>query len=344
MTSIRDIAKMAGVSAASVSRILNNDDSFSINENTRQRVIETANKLNYSKDKNKRGVKSNSDDLTIALIVRHEEDSERNDPYFLDIRRGIEREASKWRIRVVQAFRMRDKEKDWNQLARYGAVIMIGEMTEEATKKVYDINHKLILVDSYSKYSKYDCIQTDFASKTHEVLDYLYHKGHRNIGFIGGLGSKVTIEGLSTYYKEEVRAVNYLEWMKLNNLEQFSKTFQGTWQAESGLNLGKQLLESKPRPTAVLVASDPMAVGVYKAINEANLRIPEDISVVSFDDIEMAEFMTPALSSIQMNAKEMGHLAVRMAKERMLEDRTMPIRTICSSELKMRDSIGALKK
>ena len=149
MTSIRDIAKMAGVSAASVSRILNNDDSFSINENTRQRVIETANKLNYSKDKNKRGVKSNSDDLTIALIVRHEEDSERNDPYFLDIRRGIEREASKWRIRVVQAFRMRDKEKDWNQLARYGAVIMIGEMTEEATKKVYDINHKLILVDSY---------------------------------------------------------------------------------------------------------------------------------------------------------------------------------------------------
>lgn len=344
MTSIRDIAKMAGVSAASVSRILNNDDSFSINENTRQRVIETANKLNYSKDKNKRGVKSNSDDLTIALIVRHEEDSERNDPYFLDIRRGIEREASKWRIRVVQAFRMRDKEKDWNQLARYGAVIMIGEMTEEATKKVYDINHKLILVDSYSKYSKYDCIQTDFASKTHEVLDYLYHEGHRNIGFIGGLGSKVTIEGLSTYYKEEVRAVNYLEWMKLNNLEQFSKTFQGTWQAESGLNLGKQLLESKPRPTAVLVASDPMAVGVYKAINEANLRIPEDISVVSFDDIEMAEFMTPALSSIQMNAKEMGHLAVRMAKERMLEDRTMPIRTICSSELKMRDSIGALKK
>lgn len=344
MTSIRDIAKMAGVSAASVSRILNNDDSFSINENTRQRVIETANKLNYSKDKNKRGVKSNSDDLTIALIVRHEEDSERNDPYFLDIRRGIEREASKWRIRVVHAFRMRDKEKDWNQLARYGAVIMIGEMTEEATKKVYDINHKLILVDSYSKYSKYDCIQTDFASKTHEVLDYLYHEGHRNIGFIGGLGSKVTIEGLSTYYKEEVRAVNYLEWMKLNNLEQFSKTFQGTWQAESGLNLGKQLLELKPRPTAVLVASDPMAVGVYKAINEANLRIPEDISVVSFDDIEMAEFMTPALSSIQMNAKEMGHLAVRMAKERMLEDRTMPIRTICSSELKMRDSIGALKK
>lgn len=344
MTSIRDIAKMAGVSAASVSRILNNDDSFSINENTRQRVIEIANKLNYSKDKNKRGVKSNSDDLTIALIVRHEEDSERNDPYFLDIRRGIEREASKWRIRVVQAFRMRDKEKDWNQLARYGAVIMIGEMTEEATKKVYDFNNKLILVDSYSKYSKYDCIQTDFASKTHEVLDYLYHKGHRNIGFIGGLGSKVTIEGLSTYYKEEVRAVNYLEWMKLNNLEHFSETFQGTWQAESGLNLGKQLLESKPRPTAVLVASDPMAVGVYKAINEANLRIPEDISVVSFDDIEMAKFMTPALSSIQMNAKEMGHLAVRMAKERMLEDRTMPIRTICSSELKMRDSIGTLKK
>jgi len=343
MTSIRDIAKIAGVSAASVSRILNNDDSFSINENTRRRVIEIANKLNYSKDKNKRGVKSNSDNLTIALIVRHEEGSEREDPYFLDIRRGIESEASKWRMRVVQAFRMRDTEKDWEQLSKYGAVIMIGEMTEEATKKAYDFNHKLILVDSYSKYPNYDCIQTDFASKTHEVLDRLYQNGHRNIAFIGGLGSKVTIEGLSTQYKEEVRAVNYMEWMKLNNLDHFSKIYQGTWRAESGLNLGREMLEAEPRPTAVLVASDPMAVGVYKAINEAHLRIPEDISVVSFDDIEMAKFMTPALSSIQMNAKEMGHLAVRMAKERMLGDRTMPIRTICSSELKIRESIGKIK-
>ena len=343
MTSIRDIAKMAGVSAASVSRILNNDDTFSINENTRRRVIEIANKLNYSKDKNKRGVKSNSDNLTIALIVRHEEGSEREDPYFLDIRRGIESEASKWRMRVVQAFRMRDTEKDWEQLSKYGAVIMIGEMTEEATKKAYDFNHKLILVDSYSKYPNYDCIQTDFASKTHEVLNRLYQNGHRNIAFIGGLGSKVTIEGTSIQYKDEVRAVNYLEWMKLNNLEHFSTTYQGTWRAESGLNLGKQMLTTSPRPTAVLVASDPMAVGVYKAINEAHLRIPEDISVVSFDDIEMAKFMTPALSSIQMNAKEMGRLAVRMAKERMLGDRTMPIRTICSSELKIRESIGKIK-
>ncbi len=344
MTSIRDIAKMAGVSAASVSRILNRDASFSINENTRQRVIEIANKMNYSKDKNKRGVRSVGDSQTIALIVRHDDESELDDPYFRNIRFGIERESSKWRLRVVRAFRMRDENKDWEQLSKYGAIIMIGEMTQEAVEKIAGINNKLILVDSYSKYTKYDCIQTDFSAKTHEVLDVLYKKGHRNIAFIGGFGSKVTAGGESIHYKEEVRAVSYLNWMKLNNLEKFSKVFQGTWKAETGLNLAKKMLQEENRPTAVLVASDPMAVGVYKAVNEAHLRIPEDISVISFDDIEMAEYMSPSLSSIRMNAEEMGRLAVRMAKERILGDRTMSILITCASELKLRDSVAENKK
>lgn len=341
MASIRDIAKMAGVSAASVSRILNNDKSFSINENTRKRVIEIANKLNYSTDKNKKGVRNVGDSLTIALIVRHDEESEHDDPYFREIRRGIEREAAKWRLRVIRAFRMRDHEKDWEQLSKYGAVVMIGEMTQDAIEKIVCYNEKLILVDNYSKLSNYDIIQTDFSQKTHEVLDVLYEKGHRNIAFIGGFGSKVTASGQSVQYKDEVRAVNYLNWMKLNNLEQYSTVYQGKWKAESGMNLAKEMLKQENLPTAVLVASDPMAMGVYKAINEANLRIPEDISVISFDDIEMAQFLTPSLSSIRMNAEEMGRLAVRMAKERILEDRSMPIRVICSSDLKVRDSVGS---
>ncbi|HJA90797.1 MAG TPA: LacI family DNA-binding transcriptional regulator [Candidatus Jeotgalibaca merdavium] len=342
MTSIRDIAKMAGVSPASVSRILNHDETFSINENTRQRVIEIANQLNYSKDKNKKNAKSNRDELSIALIVRHGQGSEKDDPYFRDIRTGIESEAARWRLRLVQVFNMKDAEKNLKQLADYGAVIMIGEMDEEATQAIFAYNQRLILVDNYSEYEGIDCVQTDFAHKTKEVLELLYNRGHRKIAFVGGLGSKVTMTGESISYSDEIRAVNYMNWMKLKNLDIHTQVYQGSWQMESGLELGRQLLAASNRPTAVVVASDPLAVGVYKAINEAKLTIPEDISVVSFDDIEMARYMTPSLTSIRMDAKEMGSLAVKMAKERMLSERQMPIRIVCSSTLEIRESIKSL--
>ena len=99
-----------------------------------------------------------------------------------------------------------------------------------------------------------------------------------------------------------------------------------------------------PRPTAIIVASDPMAVGVYKALNEYGLKIPEDISVVSFDDIQMAQFMTPALSSVKMKAEEMGQMSVELAKNKLLGVRTMPVRVICKSELILRESIADKKR
>ena len=344
MTSIRDIAKMAGVSAASVSRILNNDLSFSINPETKKRVIEIANQLHYAKDKNKHGVRSPGDDLTLALILRHSERAEMDDPYFREIRQGIEKEAAKWRLKTLVAFRMRDEKRDLTQLSKYGAVIMIGEMTPDALAEIASYNKKLILVERKSKNLPYDTIQTDFASKTFEIMDELAARGHTRIGFVGGFGSRVDRTGQSRAFVDEVRASSYLSWMKLHNHATDIVLKQGKWGPQDGLELGREIIAEKNRPTALVVASDPMAVGVYKAINEAGLKIPEDIAVVSFDDIEMARYMTPALSSVSMNANEMGRLAVKIARERVLNSELMPMRIVCASQLHLRESVKTLKK
>jgi LacI family transcriptional regulator len=344
MASMRDIAKLAGVSVASVSRILNNDETFSINENTRKRVIEIANQLNYSKDKSLTSPRDVGDKNTIAIITRHDSESERNDPYFMMIRKGIEKEAAKWRLKTVHAFSMRDQDKDLGQLEKYGAVIIIGEMTSDALQEISQHNQHIILVDYYSEIDQFDCIQTDFAQKTQQILDILKEKGHENIAFIGGVSSRVTITGDVVYDEQEVRAENYKNWMVMNKLEDYSQTFQGKWSPETGLAFGKEIAEMNPRPTAIVVASDPMAVGVYKALNEHGLKIPEDVSVVSFDDIQMAQFMTPALSTVKMKAEEMGQMSVELAKNKLLGYRTMPVRVICKSELILRESIADKKR
>jgi len=344
MASIRDIAKMAGVSAASVSRILNNDESFSINDNTRQRVIDIANRLHYSKEKNVRGPRYANSGMDIGLILRHNEESELKDPYFLDIHRGIEEEAAKWRLKVTKAFGMRDENKDWSQLANFGAIVMIGQMTEEAMAKIEEQNSNVILVDNYISDERYDRIQTDFIAKTNKVLDLLYKKGHRNIAFVGGRSSIVNADGSTINSKHEVRAESYISWMKMHNLRRNISTNIGEWSAEAALKMTTEILQQDELPTAIVVGSDPMAMGVYKAINNAGLKIPEDISIVSFDDVEMNRYLTPTLSSIKMDATEMGRIAVRVAREKIIEPRKMPIQIICASELKIRDSILDLTK
>lgn len=342
MASIRDIAKLAGVSAASVSRILNNDESFSINEQTRQRVLEIASSLNYSKEKNLKN-RDVGDKNTIAIITRHREDSEKDDPYFLMIRKGIESEASKWRLKTVRAFSMRDEKKNIAELSRYAAVAIIGEMTTEALSAISEYNQEIVLIDSYDENAGYDCVQTDFAQKTHEILDMLKEKGHENIAFIGGISSRVDLAGNAIYHSDEVRSENYRQWMMLNRFDSYIHVLQGDWSPEAGMALGEELLRIEPRPTAVVVASDPMAVGVYKAMINAGLKIPEDISIVSFDDIQMAKFMTPALSSVRMNSEEMGKIGVELIKGKLLGTRSMPVRVICSSELILRESVAESK-
>ena len=82
-----------------------------------------------------------------------------------------------------------------------------------------------------------------------------------------------------------------------------------------------------------------MALGVYKAISNAGLKIPDDISVVSFDDAEMNRYLSPTLTSVSMDAQEMGRTAIRLARDRMLESKKMNVRLVCASHPQQRESI-----
>jgi LacI family transcriptional regulator len=91
-------------------------------------------------------------------------------------------------------------------------------------------------------------------------------------------------------------------------------------------------------PTAIMVGNDPIAVGVYRSLQKNGLHIPEDISIVSFDNIEVAEFLTPALNTVNVNTEEIGKLAVRMVNERIKEVRKVPIQVIVSNNIIVRES------
>lgn len=121
--------------------------------------------------------------------------------------------------------------------------------------------------------------------------------------------------------------------MKLHNLDQYCHSFITDWSTDSAFEAGKKILKLQQRPTAVVVGSDPMALGVYKAFSDAGVNIPDDISVVSFDDVDINRFLTPTLSSVYMNTEEMGKTAVRLAKELITEDIQIPLTITCHSQI-----------
>lgn len=346
MASIRDIAKMAGVSPASVSRILNNDESFSINENTRKRVLEIANELNYTKGNKSRAPKGPDKKTTLGMITRHTDQNLKKDPYYWEIIQGIMFEAAKWRLRANTVFNMHDQKKDWTALRDYAAIAILGEVSEDFLDEVAHYNKNIILVDYYGKNERFDCIQTDFADRTKEILDTLYSYGHRRISYIGGFSSHVDLDGQRITSEHEVRADAYRRWMKLHDLEKYAKVYMDAWGTQSGIDLTERML-SEPEdswPTAIVAGSDPMAIGVYNVLATRGLSIPDDISIVSFDDIEMARFMTPALSSTHLDANEIGQIIIDLVRTKITGTRKMPIRITCNSRLKLRGSVGKPRK
>lgn len=344
MVSIRDIAKLAGVSPATVSRILNYDKSFNINKETRARVIEIANRTHYSKDKTPRGPKSSGKGMTIGLILRHDAKTEPQDPYFVNIHQGIIDEAEKWRLRVEVLFTMHQKDKDWEQISKFGAIIIVGQMSNEAIKKVKKLNKNLIIVDAPPIVEGCNYINNDFSQKINQIMDYLYQLGHRRIVYIGGRASYVDLDGDTITTDSDARAKTYLNWMKIHNLTRYTRTFLSSWGTKEGLESGEKMIQMTPLPTAVVVGSDPMAIGVYKALANNKIKIPEQISVISFDDVDINKYLMPTLSSVYLDSTEMGRMAVRLAKSMIIEKNTFSIHISCESKLNIRESVSKNKK
>lgn len=339
MASIREIAKLAGVSPATVSRVLNADETMSVKEATRSRIIQVANQLNYHKSANL-GVKSPKQNnlLSIALLKTHSSKREIDDPYFRLIQEGIKAEASKWNFRL-ETFKL--GEFELGQLASFGAVLVVGVLTDIALAQIYEVNPNLIVVDHYFASSQYDLVHHDFAKQTQAVLDYLYEQNHRQIAFIGGEIEVVDLNGDKQDVLSDVRTIAYKNWMTLHGLLDHCQVRTGNWTMGFGLTATNDLLDQSKEmlPTAIVSASDPMSIGIYRALQLKSISIPKALSVFSFDDIEMASYMSPPLSTVQIDSLEIGRVAVRLAKERMIDGRKSALRVEVASKLILRESV-----
>ncbi len=343
MATIKDIAGKAGVSPATVSRILNNDTTLSVGEDTRKRVLEAAAFLNYKPTRKRNNNKDDSDTFEIGIISAITQEEEVQDPYFMSIRLGVEIACAKFPFKIKTVINA-GNHGSFDDLKHLDGIIVIGGIDPSSVQEFCNTNKNIVFINHLPENGEYDTVASGLDKATEDVLNYLLELGHSEIGFIGGKDKFNRLyDNKPMGETQDIRKLAFDKVMKQNQLYQQEFVHIGEWGATSGYQLMKRALEAEKLPTAIVCASDPMAIGAMRALHEAKIKVPQDMSVISFNDIEAAEFLNPPLSTVRIHTDEMGKTAVKLLYDR-IKGREIPIKAVLSTELVIRDSCCKVKK
>lgn len=335
MATLKDIALKANVSLATVSRVLNKDETLSVAHETKQRILLIADELNYQPGKRK--VVKKKTTLRMGLVYWYSKEQEMEDPYYLSVRLGVERTCSERGIEIVKyykndlQFRSAGEEK-------LDGMIAIGKFSISDIDLFKKLTDKLVLVD-FTPTSNVDSIVVDFRSAMIDVLRHLIDLGHERIGYIGGHEYVQDNEMI----KDE-RETTFFEYLSLYHTFHPEFIWTGKFTAADGYTLMKEALKLENGPTAFIMGSDSMAIGAMRALHEKGVRVPEQVSVVGFNDIEMSRYLQPSLTTIQVHTEYMGEAAVDLLLEQLTSKRKIAKKVVLPTTLLVRESSGPYKK
>ena len=347
MVTLREIAKAVGVSAGTVSRVLNYDPTLSVSEVKRKAIIETAEALNYATPRNRLRAKTGPVRAprrkqamprmaTVHFLAR---DEELIDPYYIGVRLGIERRCQTYGTEIVKVFHD-DLEAEAATLQAVTGVIAIGKHRPHEIALLEENSRHLVFADFVPEEERFDCVSSDLAKATRTILDGLHAAGYRRIAFIGA-EDRISRKG-SPY--SETRCHAYVEWQKehggfdpaLIALNDDCNNGQNL-RLEVGYENARSLLAHAERPDVIMTANDNIAIGTCRALQEAGLSIPGDIAVASFNDIPVAQFLTPPLSTMKIPGEAIGECAVDLLVER-INGREYTKHVVIPTDMVWRDS------
>lgn len=334
MATIKDIASKVGVSISTVSRVLNFDESLNVSNETRESILKTADELEYVSTKNRR--KKEKKNRNIGIIYWYDYEEELADPYYLSLRYAVEKRCTQNSYSLV---RLTEESPD-NDISEVAGILAIGRFSDKTIERLNMLNENLIFVDYSPDERKYDCVISDLENAMRRVLNYLLKLGHTKIAFIGGNSKKNENSNMDI----DLREVKYIEYMKSKNIykDEYVRCVD-KYTLKCGYDEAKKVIELKERPTALIIGNDTMAVGAYKAIYEAGLKVPDDISVFGFNDQPGAKYMIPALSTVRIPSEYIGYESVELLLEKMSSSREYSKKILLPTELKLRDSCRSIK-
>lgn len=328
MATIKDIATKAGVSIATVSRVLNYDNTLSVSDETKKRIFEAAEELDYKKKAGGRKPELGN----IALFQWYTEKEELEDLYYMSIRLGVENRCRQHGMGVVKYFQ--DSLEELKQEEIQG-LIAIGKYSHKQVDELSSVTQNIVFVDFSPDEEQFDSVVADFEQATVKVLDYLLNKGHKQIGYLGGREEFKDQTSAIEDPRERAFKRHLAEHGLLNEVLMYT----GTFSVDSGYSLMKKAIQEHGDnlPTAFFAGNDPLAIGALRALLEAGISVPERVNVIGVNDISVSKYVFPALSTVKVHTELMGETAVDTLLER-IQGRQIPKKITISTKLIIRNS------
>ncbi len=341
MATIRDVAREAGVSIATVSRVFN--DSSLVSEETIALVRAVAERLNYWPNGVARSLITNrTHALGVLLPDIYGE-------FFSEVIRGIDLAARKHGFHLLVSSSHADSEALAEALRSMsgrvdGLIVMAPDVDAPLAIRSFATHCPVVLLNPGQDVEDCDTISVANHDGAFEMVRHLVSLGHQRIAMVRGPARNLDAEQRLQGYHDALRAAGLGPAPALLEV-------QGDFTEPSGYEAAMELIARPTRPTAVFVGNDHMAIGVMSALRESGIVVPDDLAVVGFDDIAMARFTSPPLSTVRVNTALLGERAVELLmrakrraapgiKQHEVLPTSLAIRSSCGARHGRRDAAG----
>ena len=326
---IRDIADLAGVSIATVSRVLN--DRPDVSPETRETVLQVVREHGFSTNRGARGLSSGRTGmigLTLPLVA---------DAYFGPILSGAAEALYERDLRIVLAATLHEHDREVSLVERLmrgttdGAILMLPEESEAELVSLQQQGFPFVVVDPREPPPEgIPCVAAMHAAGAKQATEHLLGLGHRRIGAIAGSPGWYATEERLAGFRAALAGAGILLDPEL--------VVHSDWRLPWGTAAAHRLLELPDPPTAIFGFNDNVAIGAFHAAYERGLRVPDDLSVVGFDDTNQAVIVTPRLTSVAQPLAELGRMGVSLLVRLLEGQRLDAMRIELATRLVVRDS------
>jgi LacI family transcriptional regulator len=306
MTTIYDVARIAGVAPITVSRVINN--SGYVSPETRARVEKTIADLGYVPNRLAQGLRSKQTH-TLGLVI-----TDITNPFWTTVARGVEdaTHAAGFNVILCNTDESEDKQEKYVRVLLQkqvdGFIIVPARSSDDAVSLIQNANVPLVVMDRKVGIPV-DTVRCDSVDGAYKLVKHLIELGHKRIAVLSGSESVSTAVDRVQGYRKALEESRLPVDESLIHAREFTQV--------AGYAMMEQIISQQPRPTAIFAVNNFIAIGAFKALTDMNLRVPDDISMVAFDDLPPALVMEPFLTVAAQPAYEMGHRAATLLLDRL---------------------------
>ena len=332
LMNLNAVAKKAGVSTATVSRVLNDLDV--VKSSTRARVLKAAQDLNYHPNLHARSL-ARGKSRTLGILISNMEN-----PFFFDIFRALESAAHARGYEVVVAntdYRSEQLLSSARLMIGWrvaGLAAIVSEMDADLVQVLTDSRIPIVFYDVGTPRKNITTVRVDYRKGMKKIVEYLYSLGHLRMAFVGHH---------STLGPLNERRKTFLDSVAQCSPSAEARIVAGTDGLEGGREAARDLLGSGFHPTAIICVNDFMAVGVLRELREQGIRVPQEISVTGFDNIRLAEFCSPALTTAHIPREKIGQIIFESLVPDPEKEQLTGREIVIEPELVVRESTGPVR-